>query len=156
MFVRKVWRGRLPLALLACGTCLGCTSAHYVIKNPDSGVIAIPEDRPELRAQAEKLMHVHLPQGYVIDQARDVAVGPPHRTVVQVGFVREVQWRQDHEVFLYYHALGKAPAYPVSATPLPIQVVPSAAPVAAAPVPAAPTAAQPPAGLPPQPLPLGN
>ena len=140
--------GLLPAVLLSCG-CLGCASAHYMVQNPDSGVIAIPRDTPALRAKAEKLMHEHLPQGYVIDDVRMVAVGSPYRTVTQVGFVREVQWHQDHEVLLTYHAAHRAPLVPVQPGPPPVQTASAVVPAAPPPAPQAP-------GLPPQPIPVGN
>jgi hypothetical protein len=70
--------------------CWGCEHAHYVVRNPDSGVVAIPEDTPELRAKAEKLMRQQFPGGFVLDDVRVVAVGGPHRP--------------HEEVMLYYHA----------------------------------------------------
>ena len=61
-----------------------------MVRHPNDGVVAIPEDTPENRAKAEKLMHEHLPDGYVIDDVRVVPVGRPYHTVVQFGPVAEV------------------------------------------------------------------
>jgi hypothetical protein len=83
------WRGLLFTALICCAA-LGCETAHYVIRNPGDGVVAIPEDTPELRAKAEKLMHEQFPSGYVIDNVRVVALGGPHE--------------HREEVMLFYHA----------------------------------------------------
>ena len=143
-------------AFLICCVCLGCETAHYVVRKPDSGCVAIPEDTPELRAKAEKLMHDQFPGGYVIDDVRVVPIGRPYRTVVQVGPVAEVQTHQPHEVLLTYHAGQPAPA-------IPVQEGAPVARVASPPAPLAPPTVQPasltvpsalPSGLPPQPIPV--
>ena len=134
--------------------CLGCESAHYVLRSPDSGVVAIPADTPELRAKAEKLMHDQFPAGYVLDDVRVVAVGLPYRTVVQVGPIAEVKDHQRHEVMLYYHSGQAAPAPLVSVgTPVAKGAVPPS-PVGAASVQPVSQTVQPalPDGLPPQPV----
>jgi hypothetical protein len=141
---------RVTLLGLAAGLigCLGCESAHYVIRNPDQGVVAIPHDTPELRAKAEKLMHEQFPGGYVIDDVRVVWVGRPHH--------------EREEVMLYYHAGAPTPAGPpvasVARPPAPVvmphvQPAALAAQPAALPVQPAALAAQP-GDLPPQPIPV--
>jgi hypothetical protein len=140
------------LALLAGSVfCLGCESAHYVLRGPDNGVVAIPVDTPEMRAKAEKLMHEQFPAGYVLDEVRVVAVGRPYHTVTRVGPFAEVERHQQHEVLMYYHAGQLAPAVPMAAPVVKIASPPSSA--AAPPVqPASLTV--PSGGLPPQPIPV--
>src|SRR6516165_11111981 len=104
-------------AVLSVCACLGCESAHYVLRAPDHGVVAIPEDTPELRAKAEKLMHDHFPGGYVIDDVRLVALGRPYHTITQVGPFAEVETHQRHEVMLSYHAGLPIATLPVQAGP---------------------------------------
>jgi hypothetical protein len=125
---------------------VGCSSfenAHYVVRNPTSGVVAIPEDTPELRAKAEKLMHEQFPGGYVIDDVHVVDVGRLHHP--------------HPEVMLYYHAGAASWAGgPVVVHPagsgfiVDSHVQPAAASAAQ---PAATSAAQP-GGLPPMPIPV--
>src|SRR5438105_1771452 len=112
--VSRLRRGLLAtLGLVTLGIgCLGCETAHYVVRGPNTGVVAIPEDTPELRAKAEKLMHDQFPAGYAIDEVRVVPVGHPYHTVVQVGPVAEVRTHQNHEVMLYYHSGEAAPVVP--------------------------------------------
>jgi hypothetical protein len=101
------WRGLLFAALVYCA-CLGCENARYVIRSPEIGIIAIPRDTPELRAQAEKLMHEQFPGGYVVDDVRVVPLGRPYQTITSVGPFAEIETHQRHEVMLYYHA-GQPP-----------------------------------------------
>jgi hypothetical protein len=136
----------LFLALTGC-VCLGCEDAHYVVRNPDRGVVAIPRDTPELRAKAEKLMHEQFPGGYVIDDVRDVAVGRPYHTITQVGPFAEVETHQRHEVMLSYHAGLPIATLPVQAGP-PGTAVPVVQPVSQT-VPQSR-----PDGLPAQPVPI--
>jgi len=114
--------------------CLGCESAHYVVRNPDRGVVAIPEDTPGLRAKAEKLMHEQFPGGYVIDDVRVVEVGRPHN--------------HHEEVMLFYHAgaptSAGAPVVSI-ATPPGLAVVPHVQPA---------SLTSQPGELPPQPVPV--
>ena len=143
-------------AVLSVCACLGCESAHYVLRAPDHGVVAIPEDTPELRAKAEKLMHDHFPGGYVIDDVRLVALGRPYHTITQVGPFAEVETHQRHEVMLYYH-VGQLPAVvPVRAGLGVVASPPN--PVAAPPVQPASATVQPgPSdGLPSQPVPVSR
>jgi hypothetical protein len=114
--------------------CMGCESAHYVMRNPDRGAVAIPEDTPALRAKAEKLMHDQFPGGYVIDDVRVVVYGHHH----------------GQEVMLSYHSAeaptpaGGAPVVPVGTSPNPY-VVPHVQPA---------LLTQQQGGLPPQPVPV--
>jgi hypothetical protein len=161
-------RGKWAILGLAAGLmgCLGCESAHYVVRGPDSGVVAIPSDTPELRAKAEKLMHEQFPAGYVLDDVRVVAIGHPYETVTQIGPFAEVQHHQRHEVMLYYHSGQGGPAVPVvapviaaaptrMAPPIVVASPPPAPPVAQTVQPVSLTVQQPlPDGLPPQPVPV--
>ncbi len=139
------------LLALACGGLAGCEHPHYVVKNPDGGVIAIAEDTPALRARAEQLMHEHLPGGYVIDDVRTVPLGAPYETVSQVGPFAEVELHQRHQVQLRYHAARPGAVVPVAYNPPPATPVATSAP----PAPQAPAVMQG-AGLPSQPVPVGN
>jgi hypothetical protein len=147
--VNSISRGLLMAALL-CGTCLGCVSSpvHYVQKRPDGGVIAMPSAAPEYVAQAEKMMHEHLPQGYVMDPLQVVPVGEPHRVVSGVGFFREPRWQQDHEVLLTFHA-----PLPVAGPPPGMPPLPAGAGVAAGPAPTQVAFPPVPQG---EPIPVGN
>jgi hypothetical protein len=147
MSIKKALRYSL-YTLLAGSACLGCESAHYVLKNPDRGVVAIPEDTPKYRAEAEKLMHDQFPSGYVIDDVRVVPLGRPYQTVTQVGPIAEIETHQRHEVQLSYHAGQAMPVMPPSprlAAPVPV-VQPAAATM--------PQAG--PDGLPAQPVPVSR
>jgi hypothetical protein len=121
----------LVAALLGC---TGCESAHYVMRNPDRGIVGIPEDTPALRAKAEKLMHEQFPGGYVIDDVSVVVYGHHH----------------GQEVVLSYHAAGApapaggAPVVPVAASSNPY-VVPHVQPA---------VLTQQQSDLPPQPIPV--
>jgi hypothetical protein len=74
----------LAAILLMC--CLvGCKSrpeARYVMRAPDSGVIAMPKDTPENRERAFALMQSHFPEGFeVVCEGEEAVVAPrptPH------------------------------------------------------------------------------
>jgi hypothetical protein len=144
------------LAVLSGLASLGCESAHYVIRSPDRGVVAIPRDTPELRTKAEKLMHDQFPGGYVIDDVRAVPVGHPYQTITRVGPFAEVETHRRHEVMLYYHDGHLVPAVPVQAgipvvaSPPSPSVTPAVQPVSATAQPARSD------GLPPQPVPVNR
>lgn len=53
----------------------GCAKARYVSKGPNEGIIAMPNDTPRLRKQAEKLMAAHFPEGYEIVYEYEEKVG---------------------------------------------------------------------------------
>lgn len=53
----------------------GCSSARYVLKEPDTGVIAIASDTPRNREKATALMAQHFPAGYVIDREEETVIG---------------------------------------------------------------------------------
>jgi hypothetical protein len=143
-------------AVLSGCACLGCETAHYVLRAPDHGVVSIPEDTPELRAKAEKLMHDQFPAGYVIDDVRLVAVGRPYRTITQVGPFAEVETHQRHQVMLYYHAGQLPPAVPVRVG-TPVVASPANAPVTPGVQPASATVRPGPSdGLPSQPVPVSR
>jgi hypothetical protein len=148
---------RLGLFVVLGGcACLGCESAHYVVRGPDRGVVAIPVDTPELRAKAERLMHDQFPGGYVIDDVRVVPLGAPYRTVTRVGPVAEIETHQRHEVMLYYHAGLPAPAVPLAAATPAIGVPSSPAVMSAVQPVSLPAQPRPPDGLPPQPIPVSR
>jgi hypothetical protein len=151
MSARHGLRCGLLAVLSGAVFCLGCESAHYVLRGPDNGVVAIPEDTPELRAKAEKLMHEQFPGGYVLDEVRVVPVGRPYHTVTRVGPFAEVERHQQHEVLMYYHAGHAVPAVPVGAPVVKVASPPSP-PVAPPVQPASLTV--PSGGLPPQPVPV--
>jgi hypothetical protein len=152
---RRPRRGILRAALICCA-CAGCGSAHYVLRNPDNGIVAISTDTPELRAKAEKLMHEQFPGGFVIDDVRVVPVGRPYQTITRVGGFTEIDTHRRHEVMLYYHAGQPAPVMPVRVGAPVVTVATSPGPVAPPPVQPASLTAQPSqqAGLPSQPVPI--
>jgi hypothetical protein len=134
---------RVAVLVLAAGLA-GCQtgpSAHYVVRNPDSGIVAIPQDTPDLRVKAEKLMHEQFPGGYVIDDVRTVLVGRPHHL--------------HNEVMLYYHTgATPAPDAPVVATGTPpgTVVMPHVQQASLTAQPSSMPATS--GGLPPQPVPV--
>jgi hypothetical protein len=154
MSLAKRWRAGL-LTVLACSGFLGCEHPHYVVKHPDSGIVAIAEDTPELRAKAEKLMQEHLPGGYVVDAVRWVPIGAAYQTVSYVGPYAEIETHQKRELMLYYHAASIPPVVPVRyETARPLVPIPAPPPPGPA-TPAAP-AILPADALPPQPIPVGQ
>jgi hypothetical protein len=144
--------------VLAGSACPGCESAHYVVRNPDRGVVAIPRDTPELRAKAEKLMHDQFPGGFVIDDVRAVAIAPSYRTVTRIGPVAEVQTNQRHEVLLSYHAGQPLPVVPVQEPAAAMNLPPPPGPLAAPTVSPISATVQPGplGGLPAQPVPINR
>ena len=67
----------VAVGLVACMT--GCTSAHYVSKQGDSGVVAIPSNSDSwpfhYRQEAEALMRQHDGPDYEIVDEREVVTG---------------------------------------------------------------------------------
>ena len=57
----------------------GCSSARYVMRDPDRGVVAIPSNSTAWpfnhRKKAEQMMQEHFPEGYVIDLEEETVVG---------------------------------------------------------------------------------
>ncbi len=57
----------------------GCAAARYVMKDGDSGVVAIPMNSNSWpshhRERAEKLMSEHFPAGYYIEREEEAVVG---------------------------------------------------------------------------------
>jgi len=66
----------LSLAVCAAG---GCSSARYLVRDADGGVIAIPSNQGGFpfyyREDAEKLMSQACPKGYKILREEEVVVG---------------------------------------------------------------------------------
>ena len=120
----------LLLCLLAGGLLLGTgchSTARYLRKEPDGGVVAIPSDSNHWpsyhRDEANRLMRMVCPNGYTIVEEKEVSVhneGKPQRE---------------------YHLTFRSN----------VQVTLPPAPRGPAEVPASP----PPPGLPPRPVPIG-
>jgi hypothetical protein len=145
--------GLLPAVLGGC-VCLGCAHPHFVSKNADGGVIALPRDTPMMHAKADRMMRKQFPDGFVIDNEQVVAVGSPYETRTRMGPMVKVETHQEHEIYITYHSIHAHPPAPV-----PVPGAPGPAAVAtAAPAPQAPPpVAQLPGGLPSQPVPYhGN
>lgn len=56
----------------------GCSSARYVSRNQEQGVIAIPSTSTwpvDHREKAMELMQAHFPQGYVIEKEEEFVIG---------------------------------------------------------------------------------
>ncbi|TWU51954.1 hypothetical protein [Rubripirellula reticaptiva] len=59
---------------VVCGF-VGCSSARYVFKDPDVGVVAMPSNSERNREKAVELMNEHFPGGYVIDREEETVIG---------------------------------------------------------------------------------
>lgn len=74
----------ITILAVACALA-GCKTrpeARYVLRSPDMGVIAMPEDNPANRERAIALMHSHFPEGYeIICEGEDAVMAPLPRTV---------------------------------------------------------------------------
>ncbi|MBA62243.1 MAG: hypothetical protein CMJ76_07740 [Planctomycetaceae bacterium] len=56
----------------------GCSSARYVSRNQEQGIIAIPSTSTwpvDHREKAMELMQAHFPQGYVIEKEEEFVIG---------------------------------------------------------------------------------
>lgn len=62
------------LTLLLTGL-VSCSSARYVLKEPETGIIAMPADTPRNREKATELMAQHFPNGYIIDREQETVIG---------------------------------------------------------------------------------
>jgi hypothetical protein len=68
------------LSMIVCAACTtGCTSAHYVSKQADSGVVAIPSNTNawpfHYRQEADELIRQHVGPDYEIVDERQVVTG---------------------------------------------------------------------------------
>lgn len=82
----------LPLAgVFLFGILVGCSSARYVLKEPESGIIAISADTPSNREKATELMAQHFPAGYIIDREAETVIGQvthqhtDHGKTIEIG-----------------------------------------------------------------------
>jgi hypothetical protein len=75
---RNVRSARLAAALLTFGPG-GCASPHWVARDPNGGIVAIPANSnywpTYYRNQADEMMRQVCSQGYVIDHEEQVTVG---------------------------------------------------------------------------------
>ncbi|MEC9095571.1 MAG: hypothetical protein VX776_02995 [Planctomycetota bacterium] len=68
----------LALLMTASLIITGCSSARYVSRDQQQGVIAIPSTSTwpvDHRQKALELMQNHFPQGYVIEKEEEVVIG---------------------------------------------------------------------------------
>ena len=68
----------IALLILSCLFATGCSSARYVSRDQERGVIAIPSTATwpvDHREKAMELMQSHFPQGYVIEKEEEVVIG---------------------------------------------------------------------------------
>lgn len=68
----------LALLMTASLIITGCSSARYVSRDQQQGVIAIPNTSTwpvDHRQKALELMQNHFPQGYVIEKEEEVVIG---------------------------------------------------------------------------------
>ena len=68
----------LALLMTASLIITGCSSARYVSRDQQQGVIAIPNTSTwpvDHRQKALDLMQSHFPQGYVIEKEEEVVIG---------------------------------------------------------------------------------
>ncbi len=77
-----MFRGRVAWGLcvwVLLGTMTGCSSARYVLREQDRGIVAIPANTNmwpwKHRDDARKLMKDHFPTGYRIDREFEEVVG---------------------------------------------------------------------------------
>ena len=68
----------LALLIITSLFVTGCTSARYVSRDQEQGVIAIPSISTwpvDHREKALGLMQAHFPQGYIIEKEEEVVIG---------------------------------------------------------------------------------
>ena len=68
----------LALLIITSLFVTGCTSARYVSRDQERGVIAIPSISTwpvDHREKALALMQAHFPQGYIIEKEEEVVIG---------------------------------------------------------------------------------
>ena len=66
------------LLIITCLVITGCSSARYVSRDQQQGVIAIPSTSTwpvDHREKAMELMQAHFPNGYVIEKEEEVVIG---------------------------------------------------------------------------------
>ena len=66
------------LLIITCLVLTGCSSARYVSRDQQQGVIAIPSTSSwpvDHREKAMELMQAHFPNGYVIEKEEEVVIG---------------------------------------------------------------------------------
>lgn len=68
----------IALLIISCLLLTGCSSARYVSRDQERGVIAIPSTTTwpvDHREKAMELMQSHFPQGYIIEKEEEVVIG---------------------------------------------------------------------------------
>ena len=68
----------IALLIISCLFLTGCSSARYVSRDQERGVIAIPSTATwpvDHREKAMELMQSHFPQGYIIEKEEEVVIG---------------------------------------------------------------------------------
>ena len=68
----------LALLIITSLFVTGCTSARYVSRDQERGVIAIPSISTwpvDHRENAMGLMQAHFPQGYIIEKEEEIVIG---------------------------------------------------------------------------------
>lgn len=68
-------RTSLSFVLLAIALVSGCASARHVMKDAETGIVAIPANSQRNREKAISLMEQHFPEGYVIEREEEIVVG---------------------------------------------------------------------------------
>ena len=66
------------LLIITCLVITGCSSARYVSRDQQQGIIAIPNTSTwpvDHREKAMELMQAHFPEGYVIEKEEEVVIG---------------------------------------------------------------------------------
>lgn len=75
MNLKGIVGGLVGLVALASG----CTNARYVMRNGETGIVAIPENTSSWpsynRQKAEDLMRLQFPDGFVVENEQEVVVG---------------------------------------------------------------------------------
>ena len=70
---------RIPALLIIISLFItGCSSARYVSRDQQQGIIAIPNTSTwpvDHREKAMELMQAHFPEGYVIEKEEEVVIG---------------------------------------------------------------------------------
>ncbi len=68
----------LTILIISSFFMTGCSTAHYVSRDQERGVVAIPSRASwpvNHREKAMELMQAHFPQGYVIEKEEEVVIG---------------------------------------------------------------------------------
>ena len=78
-------RTYLLLILLALNLTCGCATARHIMKDADTGIVAIPANSGRNREKAIELMEQHFPEGYIIEREEETVVGQTTHQQIDAG-----------------------------------------------------------------------